>query len=153
MKMPTIVDVADDFYEAYVRCGEEKNFRKIADGRYTADVVNIPVIVNGVFALELYLKSLVSERKRKSIGHDISKLFSAIDHKYQEKIKERVEKELKMWQQTFDDALQGISNAFEHWRYIYEKPDFGYGLNPCLHTLPLFLDPLREIIKGKQKTD
>ena len=42
-----IIEIANDFYEAYKRCIEGKNTRKLEDGRICSDVVNIPSIVNG----------------------------------------------------------------------------------------------------------
>ena len=143
-----ILDIANDFYEAYKRCRESKC--KNTD-RAQGKVVNVPAIANGAFALELYLKSLIPEGKRKSSGHDISVLFSAIDVEFQTAIKEKNEPKLKGYEQTFDEAISGISKAFEYWRYIYEKPDFGYGLNMSLRILPIFLEAVRETIQSNQK--
>ena len=76
----TIIDIADDFYEAFERCGEEKNTRRDELGRTVSDVVNIPKIVNGTFALELYLKSFISKRqiRIRKLKHNISDIFFAL---------------------------------------------------------------------------
>ena len=57
-----ILDIANDFYEAYRRCGEGKNPRTDEWGRYVTDVVSVPELVNGLFACELYLKSILPNR-------------------------------------------------------------------------------------------
>lgn len=151
----SIVDIADDFYEAYRRCNEGKNERIDKRGRYTAEVVSIPAIVNGAFALELYLKSFISgcQIEPKKLGHNISTIFSKLESDLQQQIRNDVEPKLKGWSQTFDEAINGIGNGFEYWRYIHEKDDLGYGLNMSLNVLPLFLDAVRAIIKSNQKTD
>lgn len=150
-----IVDIADDFYEAFKRCGEEKNTRGDEFGRTVSDVVNIPKIVNGTFALELYLKSFISKRqiRIKKLKHDIADIFFALKPTLQDQIREMVNPKLEEWQQTFDEALQGISDAFVFWRYIHEKSKLKYGFNMSLIVLPLFLDAVRAIIKSNQKTD
>lgn len=151
----SIVDVADDFYETYKRCGEGKNERIDERGRHVTDVVNIPAIVNGTFALELYLKSVITpcQIEPKKLGHNISKIYSKLKPELQQQIRNEIEPKLKGWDQTFDEAIEGIGNGFEYWRYIHEKDDLGYGLNMSLNVLPLFLDAVRAIIKSNQKTD
>lgn len=151
----SIVDIADDFYEAYRRCEEWKNERIDEFGRHTADVVNIPAIVNGTFALELYLKSFISgcQIEPKKLGHNIPTIFSKLEPDLQQQIRRDVEPKLKSWMQTFDEAINGIGDGFEYWRYIHEKEDLGYGLNMTLNVLPLFLDAVRTIIKSNQKAD
>ena len=151
----SIVDVADDFYEAYKRCTEGKNERIDERGRHTAEVVNIPAIVNGAFALELYLKSFIPacQIEPKELGHNIANIFSKLKQDLQERIRSDVEPNLKGWTQTFDEAINGIGDGFEYWRYIHEKEDLGYGLNMMLNVLPLFLEAVRAMIKSNQKTD
>ena len=150
-----IVDIADDFYEAFERCGEEKNTRVDECGRTVSDVVNIPRIVNGTFALELYLKSFISKRqiRIKKLKHNISDIFFALKPILQDQIREMVSPKLEGLYETFDDALNGINNAFVFWRYIYEKSKLVYGFYKSLNVLPLFLDAIRTIIKSNQKAD
>ncbi len=148
-----IVDIADDFYEAFERCGEEKNTRTDEYGRTVSDVVNIPRIVNGTFALELYLKSFISKRqiRIKKLKHNIVDVFSALKPTIQEQIREIVSPKLEEWHQTFDEALHGINDAFVFWRFIHEKSKLNYGFIMSLNVLPPFLDAVRAIIKGNQK--
>lgn len=150
-----ILDIADDFYNAFERCGEEKNTRVDEFGRTVSDVVNIPKIVNGAFALELYLKSFISKRqiRIKKLKHNISDIFFALKLNLQNQIREIVSPKLEAWNQTFDDALNVINEAFVYWRYIHEKTKLIYGFHMSLNVLPLFLDAVRAIIKSNQKTD
>lgn len=139
----SITAIADDFYQAYLRCLEGKNERMDEYHRIAADIVSIPAIVNGAFALELYLKSMLSKRCRKrNKTHSISELFSLLKQEQQLKIKGLVEPKLPP-HLSFDECLIGIRDAFESWRYIHEKEDFGFGLNNTLNVLPLFLDAVR----------
>lgn len=117
-----ILDIADDFYEAYRRCGEEKPVIDDRNGKMRGSIVSVPAIVNGAFALELYLKSLIPEKQRRISGHNFSVLYSVLDAEKQDFIKQRVEPRIKGWHfLTFDTALEGISQSFEYWRYIHEK--------------------------------
>ncbi|MBQ7250755.1 MAG: HEPN domain-containing protein [Bacilli bacterium] len=139
----SITAIADDFYGAYLRCLEGKNERVDEYHRICADIVSVPAIVNGTFALELYLKSMLSHRRRsRKKTHSISELFLLLKQKQQSKIRECVEPKLPP-HLLFDESLRGISDAFEYWRYIYEKEDLGFGLNDTLNVLPLFLDAVR----------
>ena len=148
-----IIDIADDFYEAYKRCREAKPIVDSLNGKTRGTVVNVPAIVNGTFALELYLKSFIIpyQIEPKKLGHNISKIYSKLEPKLQQQIRNEIEPKLKGWDQTFDEAIDGIGNGFEYWRYIHEKDDLGYGLNMSLNILPLFLDAVRAIIKSNQK--
>ena len=161
-----IVDIANDFYLAFERCREGKNARLDEYGRTVSGVVSIPEIVNGAFALELYLKSMIPEEKRKESGHSISVLYSVLSTEKQDFIKQRVEqkikgsnllifdKVLKVWHLlTFDEAINGISESFEYWRYIYEKEDLEFDFHDTLKVLPLFLDVIRELVMSNQKSE
>lgn len=159
-----IVNIANDFYMAFERCREEKNAQLNEYGKTVSDVVTIPEIVNGAFALELYLKSMIPEKQRKSSGHSISVLYSVLSTEKQDYIKQRVEQKIKdsnllifdevlkvQHLLTFDEAINGISKSFEYWRYIYEKEDLEFGFHDTLKVLPLFLDVIRELVLSNQK--
>ena len=138
----SIIDIANDFYEAYKGCIEGKNFRTDEYGRQTADVVNVPAIVNGVFACELYLKSMLPAG---TTGHDIEELFKQIPAEKSAQIKRDIEAKLDLQFHAFNDCLHLLANSFSFWRYIHEKADFGeLGLNGTLRVLPAFLETLKE---------
>ena len=58
-----IVLIADDFYDAYQRCREGKHPIQI-DNVIKYSTCNVPAIVNGAFALELYFKSMLPPKTR-----------------------------------------------------------------------------------------
>lgn len=101
------VDIADDFYEAYIRCFQKEN-----DGK----IVAVPAFVNGLFACELYFKCLI---EKKIIGHNLKDLFNALDEEKKKKLlmikcDERY---------TLEGLLKSIGNGFEVWRYCFETQE------------------------------
>ena len=144
----SIINIADDFYEAYLRCLEGKNPTVDEFNRTRFEVVNIPAIVNGAFAIELYIKSMspLSNKELVQKKHSISKLLLTLNQSTQDEIKREVESQLEK-HFKYDDCLKGINNAFAFWRYIHTKPDLGFGLNNTLNVLPIFLETIRNIAK------
>ena len=144
----SIINIANDFYNAYLRCSEGKNPVKERDGRIRYEAVNVPAIVNGAFAIELYLKNLspLTNKELKKKRHSIKKLFLTLDADLQNSIKKEVEEKLSH-EQSFESSLNGIDNAFTFWRYIHTKRNFGYGLNDTLKAIPIFLTAIRNQIK------
>ena len=144
----SIITIADDFYEAYLRCVESKNPTVDEYNRIRYEVVNVPAIVNGAFALELYIKNLSRAGKRKltKMKHNIKDLLLTLDQSIQDEIKKEIEPKLESYQ-TYDECLDGINDSFVFWRYVHTKKDFGFGLNDTLKVLPLFLNAIRAITK------
>lgn len=144
----SIITIADDFYEAYLRCVEGKNPTVDEYNRIRYEVVNVPAIVNGAFALELYIKSLSRAGKRKltKMKHNIKGLLLTLDQSIQDEIRKEIEPKLERYQ-TYDECLDGINDSFVFWRYVHTKKDFGFGLNDTLKVLPLFLNATRAITK------
>ena len=149
----SILNIADDFYEAYLRCSEGKNPTVDEFNRTRYEVANVPAIVNGAFAMELYIKSIsrVGKRQLWKKKHNLKELLLTLDQQLQDEIREAVEPKLERYQ-TYEECLDGINNAFVFWRYIHTKQDFGFGLNNTLKVLPIFLDVIREIAKRAENT-
>ncbi len=165
----SIIDIANDFSETYARCTELKNVR--SEGNITKGaVVNIPAIVNGAFAIELYLKSMIDQEKlKKRKIHEINTLFYLLDNetktKLETKIKGELPKLLKLTDSntqnqdeserneyySFEECLEEISEAFVFWRYIHEKEDLGFGFQNTIIILPIFLKNIREVALDEQK--
>ena len=148
----SILNIADDFYEAYLRCAEGKNPTVDEYNRTRYEVVNVPAIVNGAFAIELYIKSMsrAGKRKLQKMKHNIKDLLLTLDQSIQDEIKQEVEPKLESYQ-TYDECLDGVSDSFVFWRYIHTKKDFGFGLNDTLKILPLFLNAIRTIAKNHNR--
>ena len=142
-----ILDIANDFYEAYRRCREGKNPRTDEWGRYVTDVVSVPELVNGLFACELYLKSILPNGSwnKGSNGHNLKSLFLLLPEEKQREMRKAIS-DMYDWQfHTVDESFDIISNGFQFWRYIHESEHFGdLGLNGSLRVLPAFLETFRK---------
>lgn len=99
-------------------------------------------IVNSAFACEVFIKTLLiihgvtvkkMRGKKASDGHDLKKLWKLFKESNYETA---LQVELKMQEifnsnnkSMFDELLDSISNAFDYWRYIYEKDDGNININ------------------------
>ena len=144
----SILNIADDFYNAYLRCLEGKNPTTDEFNRTRYETVNVPAIVNGAFAMELYIKSVshVGKRKLKEKKHNIKDLLSTLDQSLQDEFRKEIESKLEK-RYEYDKCLDGINDAFVFWRYIHTRKNFGFGLNNTLIVLPIFLETIRSIAK------
>jgi len=93
-------------------------------------------IVNSAFACEVFIKSLLAFHGmtvEKLKGHNLNRLWA----KFKAEDCETaclVEESMRRWfnsenKNMFVELLDNISDAFEHWRYIYEKQDGNINLN------------------------
>ena len=144
----SITNIADDFYEAYLRCSEGKNPTK-EGSRICYEVVNVPAIVNGAFAIELYIKSKLT---KKTEGHNLRILFGKLDKELKDKIKNEIENKIDKNTTSFNKLFKTIADAFEYWRYIHEKKDLGYGLNITLNNLSIVIETIIIFEKSLTKT-
>ena len=144
----SIINIADDFYEAHLRCLEGKNPNVDEFNRTRYEVANVPAIVNGAFAMELYIKSVsrAGKRKLKKKKHNIKDLLSTLDQSLQDEFRKEVESKLEK-PYEYNKCLDGINDAFVFWRYIHTRKNFGFGLNNTLNVLPIFLEAIRNIAK------
>lgn len=121
-------------------CEKEPNSLIIPTQWYTT-----PDIVNSAFACEVFIKSLliyhgmtIDEIK----GHKLSLLWELLKQKDEEitiRIKETVIEIFNSDEEKFYSMLENISNAFEYWRYIYEK----HGGKIHINFLRIFRETLR----------
>ena len=98
-----------------------------------------PVVVNLAFSCELYMKALLMlQRKTREIiiGHELNQLFSELN----EDIRERILRETNI--RNWDRFMKDSSNAFEAWRYFYEKDKAMIGHIPELFRLADMLDKI-----------
>lgn len=128
-------------------------------------------IVNSAFACEIFLKALLlshgcpkailrgekDKGKDKRKGHDLSYLWE----KFQEVDIEttlNIEQRMKLWfnsknENMFDEMLLDMSNAFEHWRYIYEKDSAKINLNFLIGLRNILQDTCCREVHGKSWTE
>lgn len=149
----SIINIADDFFEAYKRCKEGKNPRS-NHGCIAFSVVNIPAIVNAAFASELYLKSMLPKKAR---THNLKDLFYKLSSSIQEELKRQLEPKFNAlnWEKDFDGYFDDIANVFLFWRYIHEKDKpvgfLGNRINECLIVFAILLPKLKNIAETQSK--
>lgn len=82
-----------------------------------------PEITNAAFACEIYMKTLSFDATAAlSRGHDLSILWHNLSTEDRRGIKEELTSiDNTISDDQFDSMLSNISNAFDVWRYIYEK--------------------------------
>ncbi len=142
-----IVLIADDFYNAFKRCYVGKNSVQIG-GTIKYSACNIPAIVNGTFALELYFKSMLPH---KTCGHKIKILFDNLTEAMQDEIIEAITPQLDKlsWQKSFEEYLENMNKVFVYWRYISEKGYtvgyLGNRINEYLQVLEILLPIVKNI--------
>ncbi len=142
---------ADDFFEAYKRCLECKNWRKDEYGRNVADIDSIPAIVNGAFACELYIKSLLPTQEKE---HNLKLLFEMLPPDFQESIRNEVNDKFKDYAAyTFDMRLDDSANAFINWRYIHEEEHTEGYMGCYVNELPTFFGYLLPILQRLAKSN
>lgn len=142
-----IISIADDFFDAYLRCCEGKNPTRTDNGiKYSA--CNVPAIVNGAFAIELYFKSMLPPKTR---GHELKILFDNLTDDIKREIREATTKQLERlsWGKPFKEYIEDINNVFVDWRYISEK-DYSVGylgnsINEYLQAFKILLPKIKDI--------
>jgi hypothetical protein len=84
-----------------------------------------PFVVNAAFSAEIYLKCIQKKYETPAQTHILTALFRKLPNK----VKDRISSHRKQLESQYDveagvkfkDHLRKINNAFENWRYIYEK--------------------------------
>ena len=103
----------------------------------------VPDIVNSAFACEVFIKSLLvfNGFPLKEIrGHELAGLLKQLETKDLETVI-KVKDSFDSNEDEFNDMINNISNAFEQWRYVYEKHSSEIHLN----FLRLLRSVLREV--------
>lgn len=109
---------ATSFFHAYQRCDEK---RAINTNQY--EWLLTPSITCLALSVELNFKAIISyEKKDKNLTHCLLSLFHSLNGKTQNKIIAYTGYE----KSHFLTEIKLINDAFEEWRYIYEKGDFNF---------------------------
>ena len=112
-----VVHQAISFYNAYINLDRMNNSRGGADLIY-------PVIVNGVFSIELALKAiLINQSIDYSKDHILAYLFEKLPTDVQNTVWEFVAEKTPVFadKKRHDEELLVMSNAFSRWRYAFEE--------------------------------
>ncbi len=105
------------FLLAAKRCNE---FRELPSGYL--QFLSVPSIAIYAFATEVGFKALALHTLGSaSKGHDLAALFRALPAQLQAQIRTETSVPSPRWDASFDQDLAMVANAFEVWRYIYEK--------------------------------
>lgn len=97
-----------------------------------------PFVVNGSFALEIYIKTLAEIHGTTLRGHNLSKLYEALDPQIQTLLEQITQGYIKAKNLQgiigFSPCICAVGNAFEKWRYHYEE-----GTAPTVDAVDVFL--------------
>ena len=106
----------------------------------------VPVIVNGSFACELYLKALLPKGTR---GHELNDLFNKLDARVQENIRCKTIEKMKDTisdynDTTFQSDINNNCNHFAKWRYFHEGISSPANLKFIKYFMASILDVIQE---------
>ena len=107
-----IINSANSFLTGADRCFEQ---RPLGTNQFQMPIQ--PAIVCTAFAIELYLKAIITIEGGSAKGHDLSALFVRLSPTSQLAIRDH----LSLSKIDFTTKLQNISGAFVEWRYVFEK--------------------------------
>ena len=97
-----------------------------------------PFVVNGSFALEIYVKALSEIHGVRPRGHNLQELYGALNPQIHVLLEELTRGYIKAKSlrdiPDFKTCIYSIGNAFEKWRYHYEN-----GTAPLIQPLDMFL--------------
>jgi len=107
-----ILNTADSFLLAANRCFEQ---RPLGPGRFEMPMV--PAIVCIAFAIELYLKAIITLESGAAKGHDLWILYDRLT----EQAKEALRKRLSIKHADLNNKVKEAAGVFLEWRYIFES--------------------------------
>ena len=131
----------------FIACAESSEIEPI-NNKYTVQSYAVPGIVNSAFACEVLIKALLvcKGMKVKDLkDHKLKDLWNKYKAKDYEKA-QQIETGIQKWfnsedEKKFSELLNSASNAYEYWRYIYEKKEGSINI----HFLRGFRTSLREV--------
>lgn len=85
-----------------------------------------PLVVNCVFACELYMKAIIihdNANNETRLGHNLNKIFNDLPLSTQKRLSNKYK---QIYNEELSALLDESGNSFINWRYAYEK---GCGIN------------------------
>ena len=107
-----IINTATSFFLAADRAFEQRSL-----GPDQVQMLLVPAIVCRAFAIELYLKAIITLEDGNASGHDLSSLYGRTSQSIQVSFQNR----LALAAAELAQSLAPISKSFVEWRYIYES--------------------------------
>ena len=127
----------------------EKDFQKTP-----INVLSLaPFVVNSVFSIELYLKTLAQIHNRSLTGHELLKLFNSLPPEAHRAIEAAIPRCAQKWKLEikidFRDYIAELNNTFVEWRYLYEV-----GRTNAVYITPTIfvMEALHEACRSSGKT-
>jgi hypothetical protein len=137
----SIFDSAESFYlgAKIILKSAEKQMMDTQSTTFQLPI--LPYITNMSFSLELYLKCLLEiENINKPRTHEIAILYNKLSNNIKSKLSNNVPR-----YREFEDSLKEISNAFEEWRYSYEKDKLSIDIGKINKAITIFRDLIIKI--------
>ena len=108
---------------------------------------SLPYVVNGAFACELAMKSVISEKDSRKLKHNLKEIYNsdAFDKEYKDAILNSFIA-TGLSKQDFETVLEESSNLFQDWRYFYEESKTSHAVpknfyefvNSCVRAMITF---------------
>ena len=143
-----IFEHAFDILYASIRVGVVRLAQGDKTGATDAALL-VPLAVNGAFACEQYIKSMLKYENKE---HNLVKLFRKLNDEEQEIIKNKAVEEIckqpgihSYDEERFENDLKRMGSSFEEWRYFYE----GKTKNTSPQFFKGFMIALRVVAKQK----
>ena len=128
----SILRTAKSFYEVSMN---------IIDDKETFEKYSIPFVVNSMFAIELFIKALLTyDDIDYTKIHDLKKLF--------DKISENRKRRIKTNYNDIEEFLHENYESFIWWRYCFECKDLEISIDEILNTLMALKKECDEIKEG-----
>ena len=114
-------DILKERMQQAINCGVQGG--NVLSGKSALDAsLFVPIVVNGSLACELFMKSMLPQRKK---IHKLDELFALLDNDLQEKIRQSTIAEMKKrntayGETEFQNDLDGKNDIFVEWRYFHE---------------------------------
>ena len=128
----SILRTAESFYEVSMN---------IIDDKETFEKYSISFVVNSMFAIELFIKALLTyDDIDYTKIHDLKKLF--------DKISKNRKRHIKDSYNDIEEFLQENYESFIWWRYCFEYELLGISIDEVLNTLVALKKECDEIKEG-----
>lgn len=109
-----------------------KNHLKKTNEKSNLDLsLFVPVVVNGVFACELFMKSMIKDYK---YVHKFDQLFDLLDSDVKKRIRTLTVDKMKNINSTynendFNEDLKANNNVYTDWRFFHQRKNISANLN------------------------
>ncbi|MGH1429556.1 MAG: hypothetical protein ACRBB4_00395 [Neptuniibacter sp.] len=127
--------------------GQANSFAEVANTIYNNDLKKspfkggstAPFVVNAVFSIELYLKTIHHAYGNKARGHHLANLYKGMPKKGKAHFLKASDDIRHLYKleigSDIHTCLDSLNKAFEEWRYLYEHNRIGIELQSIRYTM------------------